>query len=275
MSYKTFLTYADAYSPNEDRMALSADLARNFDAHLTVAVLGYEPEVPPSPYPAGYDDSYPQMIADRRREVEDQAKDIAKQLDGGGVRFDAVPITSPYSLIGRRFSRLARYADLAIFDAPYETGDLRSCHEIFEATLFSTDTPALVCAPGTRTVIASTAVIAWNESREALRAVRGALPFLRKAEEIEIATVGRRGDGMAPAEDLAVMLARQGAVSNITSLSREEEPVSDLLRRRLSDLGAGLLVMGGYGHSRLREYITGGVSRDILTDLPGPVLIAH
>lgn len=275
MTYKTLLTYADGYAPWADRAALAADIARNFDAHLTVAALGFDPEVPPAPYPAGYDNAYAEMLKHSHEETESRAEEVAAALDPEGVRLDVAPVAETYSMIGRRFARLARYADLTVFDPPYDGADVRTCHEIFEATVFGTDTPSLVCPAGTRTIGAESVLIAWNDSREALRAVRGALPFLRRAEEIEIAVIGHRASGMAPAEDLAVMLARQGATATITTLARDGDPVPDLLRQRLTDTGAGLLVMGAYGHSRFREYMIGGVSRDLLADPPVPLLIAH
>lgn len=275
MSYKTLLSYADGYSPSQDRMALCADLARTFDAHLTVAALGYDPDIPPSPFPSGFDDAYANMIADSHKETEKRAAEIAKGMEVEGIRVDVLPLTATYSMIGNRFTRLARFADLAVFDAPYQTGDQRSPHEFFEATVLGTDTPALVCPAATTTLAPKTVLVAWNDSREALRAVRGALPFLRRAEEIEIVVIGPRESSLAPAEELAVMLARQGAGTDITSLAREADSVPDLLRQRVKDLGAGMLVMGAYGHSRFREYLMGGVSRNLLSDPPVPLLVGH
>ena len=145
------------------------------------------------------------------------------------------------------------------------------------------DSAALICpdsyAEKVPDHIGETVVIAWNASRESLRAVRKAAPFLRTAKKIDIALidpeVGVDRDGEEPGADIALMLARHGLEVSVSRLPRAGERISEALCSHVHDLGADLLVTGGYGHSRFREYVLGGVTREILQNVPTAVLMAH
>jgi len=122
-------------------------------------------------------------------------------------------------------------------------------------------------------------VVAWNGSREAVRALHDALPVLADAEAVSVVEI----DAPAPlpgyprvaAAEVAAMLGRRGIKAVAESETADDIPVDDLLLSRAADLGADLLVMGAYGHSRLREYVLGGVSRGIFRHMTLPVLMAH
>jgi nucleotide-binding universal stress UspA family protein len=124
------------------------------------------------------------------------------------------------------------------------------------------------------------ALVAWNGKREATRAVFDALPLLEKADAVRILWVnpGHRSAntmGRTPGEDLAATLARHGVKCELSSSVTSGIEVGDDLLSRLSDFGADLLVMGCYGHSRLREFVMGGATREILNHMTVPVLMSH
>jgi nucleotide-binding universal stress UspA family protein len=121
-------------------------------------------------------------------------------------------------------------------------------------------------------------VIAWNEGREAMNAIRAALPLLKAAECVDIAVVDpapTAPDRSDPGGLLCQMLVRHGVKAEVSVLARSMTRVADVLKRHLRDRDADLLVMGAYGHSRLREALMGGATRDMLEEAEVPVLLAH
>ncbi len=120
--------------------------------------------------------------------------------------------------------------------------------------------------------------MAWNESDEAMRAARASLPFIAKASETDITIIDppRHGKGRSdPGGSLACYLNRHGAKSEISIVARSEPKISDTLIRRSREAGVDLLVMGAYGHTRMREAIIGGATRHMLEHSEVPILMAH
>jgi nucleotide-binding universal stress UspA family protein len=117
----------------------------------------------------------------------------------------------------------------------------------------------------------------WDGSRSAARAIADSLPFLMRGEKVEIVMV-TRGDGKAdelPGADLGEHLARHGLDVEVKRLVAADVDVSNVILSYAADCGADLIVMGGYGHSRLREFVLGGATRGILQSMTVPVLMAH
>ena len=121
------------------------------------------------------------------------------------------------------------------------------------------------------------AAIAWNSSAESSRAVFDALPLLKRAEKVTIITIDPEGgpDAPASAEAMAASLARHGVEASVSHTTSGGIGVGAALLSRISDEGDDLLVMGGYGHSRLREFVFGGATRHILEQMTVPVLMSH
>ncbi len=124
--------------------------------------------------------------------------------------------------------------------------------------------------------IGENAVVAWNGSREAGRAVQDALPLLAMSSVVTLLLVNPEEDvDIELAEDLVGHLGRHGLHAKTQVIRKELSAVSDTVLAQVAELDADLLIMGAYGHSRLREMILGGVTRDILRDMNVPVLMAH
>ncbi|NBJ13626.1 universal stress protein [Microvirga arsenatis] len=122
----------------------------------------------------------------------------------------------------------------------------------------------------------ATALVAWDEGRPAARAVADALPLLAMAARVEIVTVGDlRGDPSRDSRQLVRHLASHGIEAHATNLTRDQGSVAGTLLSHAVDVQADLLVMGGYGHSRLREIVLGGTTRRILQTMTVPVMMAH
>ncbi len=126
--------------------------------------------------------------------------------------------------------------------------------------------------------MSSTAVVAWNGSREAARAAFDALPLLRTASRVEVVTAGRDEDAQAlplAGEEIAAALSRHGVKCEVAALTRGGESDGASLLARVNQAKAGLLVMGAYGRHRLSELVLGGVTQHVLAASPVPVLLSH
>ena len=127
--------------------------------------------------------------------------------------------------------------------------------------------------------VGSHVLVAWNATREAARAVNDAMPILQKAEKVTVLSVNppseEAGGPAWPAADIALHLARHGVTAEASSTVSLEIDVGNAILSRAADFGSDLIVMGGYGHSRQREFILGGVTRTLLQHMTVPVIMAH
>lgn len=173
---------------------------------------------------------------------------------------------------GRDVEQHARYADLTVIgQAPAGGADHLS------ALLLKVGRPLLAIPRfGRFASVGKRVLVAWNGSREATRAVFDALPLLKGAERVTVMTLDAEESGpWAPGDDISLALARHGvAVETVPSASGGIDPGNALLSR-VADLGADMLVMGGFGHSPLRERVLGGVTRSILGHMTVPVFMSH
>jgi nucleotide-binding universal stress UspA family protein len=174
----------------------------------------------------------------------------------------------------------ARYADMLLLNQ--HDPDSESTHFDYDApaqvALLSARPVMVIPEAGQFDVIGRRVVIAWNATREAVRAATAALPLLMRAESVDIVVVdeGKRmttsyGDG--PGSDIALYLTRHSVKSTVLRVPRGRS-VSEALQSIMADQGADLLCMGAYGHSRFRELVLGGVTRDIMRHMTLPTLIA-
>ena len=168
----------------------------------------------------------------------------------------------------------ARLSDLVVFSQGAGRGDNRMAVTL-ESTLLDSSRPLLLAPDRPPTKIGGTVAIAWNGSAECTRAVAAAMPFLLRAATVHILTAHTSSTAPEEGGRLADYLAWHGIQAGIHMVKPHDEPVGSALVARASELGADFLVMGGYGHSRVREMILGGVTRYIFDHPNLPVLIAH
>jgi nucleotide-binding universal stress UspA family protein len=155
-------------------------------------------------------------------------------------------------------------------DAPPE---LRS---VLEATLLGAGRPLLIMPPGKQVAAGQTIAIAWNGSTEAARAVAGALPFLDGARRVHVLTAETWRTQSDVALDLIAYLGWRGIACQTCAVSGgESESVGAALLRTATELGAELMVMGGYGRPRLSQLVLGGVTRHALSAAELPLLVGH
>lgn len=173
----------------------------------------------------------------------------------------------------------ARYTDLTIIGQGVDLGDApRDLAGLPEELALGVGRPVLVVPRyGTFPTVGSRVLVAWNGSREATRAVNDALPILQRARKVTLLSMNP-DEAIAPrvpGADIALHLARHQVTVEAAATRATDIEVGDVLLSYAADVGADLIVMGAYGHSRLREMVLGGATRHLLQHMTVPVLMSH
>ncbi|MEM7497954.1 MAG: universal stress protein [Pseudomonadota bacterium] len=271
--YRTVVTFSDTDPGSDARLQAALAVAAAEDAHLTVLTLRYQPDIPPYAFGDAGGGTIAKFFEDSRLDAEKAAAEAQASIDAAGVRGEALSCVTVFSNLEHHVNVIARFADLAVLNPPYAEDAPRTTAGLLEAVLYECDIPALVMPEGAAAPDTGRVLIGWDGSRQALRAVRGAMPFLRRAGMVEICMVDPLAE--SPGERLATMLSRHDVKAEITVLARPVGSISKAIMRHAQETGAGLVVMGAYGHSRFREAMLGGVTRDTLEAVSLPVLCAH
>jgi nucleotide-binding universal stress UspA family protein len=245
MALTDMLVYADTSPACGERLDLSLRLARRFGAYL-IAVCPEE------------------AIA-----VGERFAKMLRQEDVQGEWEMAVGLPASY------VTRRAQGIDLVILGQ--RTPDHSTGLDAPQEVVLACGRPVLIVPyAGHIERIGETAIVAWNGSREAARAVQDALPLLSAAASVTIFLVNpEEAADIADAHNLVIHLARHGLNAKKLVVREDILAVSDTVLAQVAALDADLLVMGAYGHSRLREMILGGVTRDVLRNMNVPVLMSH
>jgi len=279
MAYKSIVTFLASESEVSSTLPQALQFALSQNAHLTACLMGVDMT------PAGgfYMGASPILLQETLEHAQTDAEALQEQarrvLEGNPLTWAAESAVAQFgglpSLVGLR----ARFSDLVIQSRPYGAEAQPSQEAVIEAALFEGQAPVLVL-PG-KTLPAEfgkRVMIAWNQSNEALSAVRRALPLLKAADMVSVVVVNppvhspERSD---PGGLLTQMLARHGVRAEVAVLAKTMPRVSDVLLRHMEDIDASVLVMGAYGHSRLREAILGGATRNVLENAKRALFLAH
>ena len=259
-------------------LTAAAGLARRLDAHLDVICVALE-FMPIYAIEAAAM-AYQVDRTDARKRTDTLAA-WARSVLPHDVRATIEPATALGTGLVEAIARTARYSDLAVTGRAYGRDHAGLAPVVVEALLFGTGMPTLVVPDHDRTDWRRPfrhICLAWNGGDEAMRAARAALPFLREATKVDVAVIGSmadEGSEQPPADRLRRWLTRHGIGAEVTVLSRTERRKADILSHFAGDRGCEALVMGAYGHSRLREALLGGTTRDMLAEVPLPLLMAH
>lgn len=277
MSYKTILVHLDHQPRCAERLGLACSLAEEFDAHVVGLFAPGSPKLPS--YALAEGGPLLRELLDKRNaeilgEAERRFREVAQR--NGGERSEwRTSQSDPAAAM--RLS--ARYADLVVAGQP-EAGDEGDLRGLADELVFSAGRPVLfVPYAGRFPVLGKRVLVAWDAGREAARAVTDALPLLRRAEAVELCVFdpgkGRRGHGEQPGADAGLYLARHGVKVMVARQSGAGYDVGAQILSRAADVGADLIVMGAYGHARVREMVLGGVTRTMLEAMTVPVLMSH
>jgi len=189
-------------------------------------------------------------------------------------------LRTPTSLAVTEAAACARHASLSVMLRPGGTWPEDFRNEIFEAVLFESGRPLMLVPPEWKPqTLGRRVAIGWNGKREAARALNDAMPMLRNADEVTVMTVDARpelgGCGKAPGEDIAAHLARMGIRAALRSIDGSGRDAGSALLAEAKEIEADIIVVGGYGTPRLREYVFGGVTRKLSRSADIPVLLSH
>lgn len=276
MALKDITTLVEARG-EQHAMKVAVELASKTGAHVTGLALAYNPVMPGyliAPMPADY-------LEEARVQSENDAKAALQKFEDlaarEGISREGRVVQMSGGGAADPFTAQTRLSDLTVIGQyDNERGDAIG-EVLIEAALFDSGVPVLVVPyVGTPKFSTDNVMIAWDGSRTAIRAVHAALPILELAGKITVVMVenGRKGKG-EPGADIATYLARHGFKVNVETIASPETSVADALLNYISDNGVDLVVMGGYGHSRMREFVLGGATYGMLRSMTVPVVMAH
>ena len=281
MSYKDLLVVLDSEAAARGRIDLASALAERFEAHLVGL---YPLPIPEAPRHLGYYD--PALLAPFFEELRVRARDAANEVRES---FEHVAGLRGISAEWREIPEgpeadpalHARYVDLTILgQLDPDRGEAEMIRPRPDQVTLASGRPILVVPyAGHFETVGRRVLVGWNATREAARAVNDAMPLLVAAEMVTVLTIdareGPHAHGELPGADISLHMARHGVKAEIERTVSADLSVGDVLLSRAADLGADLLVMGAYGHSRARELLLGGATRALLRSMTIPVLMSH
>jgi len=275
MSYAALMVYVDIEGIPEQRVRIASELARKFDA----ALIGFSARAVPPPFVAEG------VIIEEATEADIKQMQAALAKRGDwfrGVVGDVKDVEwrSALDFPGDALAREARCADLVIMGQQRQQQGRYDDQRILDPAevLLKLGRPALLVAPGVASLRAEHVVVAWKDTREARRAVLDALPFLRAARRVSVVEVcasDERQNASARIDDVVRYLARHKITANPQAIIHRDKSDASHLFQFALDEGADLLVAGAYGHSRVGEWIFGGMTREVLASSPICCLMSH
>lgn len=244
----------------------AASVAEIFAAHLTAVIFNFDSSIPAD------------ALAELFTESEAEARGAVERFELSMKRGDISVETRLVSGTSKTFSEMARCFDLSIV---MQSDDHKGVSNsiLIETTLFDSGRP-LIIVPGVQqqTLKLEKVVCCWDGSRTAARAINDALPFLKKADAVELLIVADEKTANEPAlrgTEIGRHLARHDIRVGVKTIPVADTDIANTILSHVVHGQTSLLVMGGYGHSRLREFVFGGVTREMLSAMTIPVFMSH
>lgn len=268
---KSVLLYANDDSGMPSRLEAGLDVARAFDSHITfLQVTPYNAFIMGDPFGGAY--ALPEVMAEIRAAETTHRSRIESDLSNEGATWDWLNYDGQPAQVVLDRSRLA---DLVVLSMQPRDGRGDGPLSLTGDVAIHARAPVLAVPHECRKCdVFGPALVAWNGSMEGSHAIRLALPMLQKAKAVHIVTVSDDETGF-PAVDACKYLARHGVTAELHEWPRDGRRVADAILDAAARLDASYIVMGAYGHSRIREAVLGGVTRDLLADSNLPLLLAH
>jgi nucleotide-binding universal stress UspA family protein len=264
-------------APRDSAADYAISIAETFEAHVAGIAFAFEPVVAPSIM-----GGIPADIIDAQRAATQKAADAAvdyfeTSAKKAGLSAEHRLIEATLGGAADLFGRLARRFDLSVVGQA-EPDKLASQDIIIEGALFESGRPVVVVPYIQRAPLKLDRVmVCWDGGRTAARAVADAMPFLLKSKSIDIVIVvsGKERTNEIPGIDLGQHLARHGLKVDIKRIVASDTDVPNTILSYAADSSTDFIVMGGYGHSRLREFVLGGATRGILSSMTVPTFMSH
>ncbi len=263
-----------AHDPAGD---FAISVAAAFKAHVLGVAFSYEPVIPGTVM-SGIP---PEFIEAQRSRSDKEARTAVARFEAAasraGVSAEARIISASVSGAADKLGRLGRRFDLAVVGQA-EDDTLSAAEVVDEGVLFESGRPVIFVPYIQKAGLKlGRVMVCWDGSRAATRAIADSMPFLLKAKQVEIVMVAAKAgkSDEIPGADLGQHLARHGLKVDVKRITSPDIDVTSTILSYAADSSADMIVMGGYGHSRLREFILGGVTRGILETMTVPVLMSH
>ena len=252
-------------------------IAETFQAHVLGVAFSYEPIIPGTVM-GGIP---PEFIESQRAESDQRAQAAVGHFETAakrvGVSYETRIISASISGAADRLGRLARRFDMVVVGQPEREKSVPD-EVVDEGVLFESGRPVIFVPFIQKNGLKLDRVmVCWDGSRAATRAIADSLPLLRKGKQVEIVMVanGRAKSDEIAGVDLGQHFARHGLNVEVKRITSPDIDVASTILSYAADTSADFLVMGGYGHSRLREFVLGGVTRGLLESMTVPVLMSH
>ena len=278
MTFKRLLSIVDVRQSDED-LKTAINLCAEIEAQLSVLVVAIALPPPMGAYPVGTGDIW---VAERNedlvalgRRVQDIEALTAKAGISATVN-DEYPEAARFRHV---IGRYARYSDATIIGSDL-IGNESLKADAIEGALFESGKPILIVPRGSKpTLRPKSVLLAWDSGVECTRAAREALHLMSDARDVHVTLVdpdaSSIGNGPEPGAEIASYLAHHGIRVAVDCLPSGGDAIADVIKRHATDVAADLIVMGGYGHSRIREWIFGSVTKSMLDEPIMPVFMAR
>lgn len=287
MSYAKVLAPLTGGTRDTNVLASAFAAAKPFHAHVVALFVRPDPTEAMPFFGEGVSGVVVQEIIDAAKQAADRAAEGAQATlkaaaSEAGVTIIDAPARRDVATVSWRevqgnfadqVTQASRLSDLVVF-GPLGADEKPGLSEAFEATLLETGRPVLLTAQVPPKNFARRIAVGWDGSATCARAVTAAMPYLEKAEAVEILTVSQGG----PAEGVSEVteyLSLHGVSCSERSVEAGQKPIGEVLLESASGTGAGLLVLGGYGHRRLRQMFFGGVTRHVVSHAVLPLFLVH
>lgn len=281
MNRRTFLFVINS-GTSDDQIAEAAEVAAQRQGHLTCLLLGSAPALPMYAYGAppygamNVPDNWGDLVQDAHRDQQERAdaiKAVLAKSDVSGEVQSALCVTMD---IKPCVARSARVCDEALI-APNLRDTADTLREVAYGVLFHSPIGLRLNGPALLNV--ARVFVAWDSSEAAASAVHAALPYLKEAEEVVIGCIDpvmtTECNGQDPGTDVAAWLSHHGCNVTVSQFPSGGREVAACLQDRAKEFGADLVVMGAYGHTRLRQAVFGGTTRSMMEQVDLPVFLAH
>ncbi len=262
-------------------LSLALDLAQAHGAHLTVLEMVNLPLPVTGPWGLMPDASMTELYQQLREQGETNVAVLKNKLKDEAVSHEVRLVQAFFSEPSKLAAHVTQTADLSVVAiTPNDSVDGDISRTYFSSLLIDSGRPVIVVPPHCKAPMPpKKVVIAWRQTRECSRAVHDAMPLLKGAESVEILLAdpkgGEKGDGEIPGAAIRQHLGRHGVTASVQVRQSHDNRIAAVLHDFVVETRANMLVAGGYGHSRLREWALGGATRELLFETTVPVFFSH
>ena len=278
MGLNDIVVYVDGAEATKARVGFAVALAKEHGAHLVGIAFAPTALLPLYGADVGFADMT-EVLESVKTQSANALEAFKTRAKAEGVSAEARLMQGMSEEFPHDFAHAARHVDLAILGQPRDGDPLIGQYALVERCLFASGRPVIIVpASPEKLALKGTIVAAWDESAEAARSINDALTFLKPAARVVllVGVTAEQGEERTPqTDDMIAHLKRHGVVAEAMRVKASEGDVGRLLLSTAKTLGADLMVMGAFHHSRWREFILGGVTLTVLEEATIPLFMAH